>query len=58
MKPEGNRVGNCKGWNAKPQGTIRHEEEARAESCGDVLLESTGGLRAYKARKPKGRRNL
>jgi len=45
MKPEGNKVGNCKGWNAKPQGTIGIKEEARAESFGGVLLESAKRLR-------------
>ena len=58
MKPEGNRVGNCKGWSAKPQRLIGNEEEARAESYGGILLESAGGLGTYEARKPNGGMNL
>jgi hypothetical protein len=58
MKPEGNKVGNCTGWNAKPLGPIGNEEEAKAESCGGILLESAGGLRTCKARKPESGRNL
>ena len=58
MKPEGNRVGNCKGWSAKPKRLIGNEEEARAESYGVVLLQSAGGLGTCKARKPNGEINL
>ena len=43
MKPEGNRVGNCKGWNAKPQSPIGYKEKAKAESCGGLLLEFSKG---------------
>jgi hypothetical protein len=32
MKPEGNRVGNCIGWNLKPHRPIDCKEEAQAES--------------------------
>jgi len=58
MKPEGNRVGNCIGWTAMPQGLIGNEEEARAESCGGILLESAGRLKTCKVRKPNGGMNL
>ena len=37
MKPEGNRVGNWTGRNARPQGTIGSEEEAKADSGGGLL---------------------
>jgi hypothetical protein len=52
MKPEGNRVGNCIGWNAKPQRSIGYEEEAQAESCGFVLQESAEGKRDRESIEP------
>ena len=58
MKPEGNRVGNCKGWNAKPQSPISYKEKAKAESCVGLLLESAEVKRAGKARKPNCGKNL
>jgi hypothetical protein len=40
MKPEGNRVGNCMGFDEKPQRLIGYKDEAKAKSFGCVLLES------------------
>ena len=39
MKPEGNRVGNWTGRNARPQGTIGSKEEVKADSVGGLLPE-------------------
>ena len=47
MKPEGNRVGNWTGRNARPQGLIGSEEKAKADSSAGLLPErSLGGERA------------
>jgi hypothetical protein len=40
MKPEGNMVGNCMGWNAKPQRLIGYKDEAKAKSIGCLLIKS------------------
>ena len=58
MKPEGNRVGNCIGWTAKPQRPIGYKEKAKAESCGGLLLESAEAKRVVKGRNPKFGKNL
>ena len=39
MKPEGNRVENWTGRNARPQGTIGSEEKAKADFGGVLLTE-------------------
>ena len=47
MKPEGNRVGNWTGRNARSQGLIGSEEKAKADSAGGLLPErSLWGERA------------
>ena len=47
MKPEGKRVGNWTGRNARPQGLIGSEEKAKADSAGGLLPErDLGGERA------------
>jgi hypothetical protein len=58
MKPEGNRVGNCIGWNAKPQRPIGYQEEAKAESGGVVLQESAAGKRNREWIEPVSGTNL
>jgi hypothetical protein len=40
MKPEGNKVGNWTGWNAKPQRPIGYEEESKAHPDKCVFLKS------------------
>ena len=58
MKPEGNMVGNCMGWNAKPQRLIGYKDEAKAKSFGGVLLESADAKRACEAIEPISGMNL
>ena len=58
MKPQGNRVGIWTDRNARPQRTIGSEEEAKAESCCGLLLESADAKRVGKARKPNYGKNL
>ena len=49
MKPEGNKVGNCFGCNAKPQGPIDYKDEAKAKSFGGYMLESVETKRSCEA---------
>ena len=52
MKPEGNTVGNCMGWNAKPQRLIGYKDKAKAKSFGGVLMESAEAKRTCEAIEP------
>jgi len=57
MKPQGNRVGNWTGRNARPQRTIGTEEEAKAESCGKLLPEYLWSLKSRRGGEPGMQQN-
>jgi hypothetical protein len=58
MKPEGNRVGSCVSWNAKPQRPIGHKEEAKAKLLGVILLDTAGKPRSCESIEPASGTNL
>ena len=58
MKPEGNRLGNCVSWNAKPQSPIGYKEEAKAKSIAVLLLDTAGRPRSFEASEPISGENL
>jgi hypothetical protein len=58
MKPEGNRVGSCVSWNAKPQRPIGYKEEAKAKLFGCLLLDAAGRPRSCEASEPASGTNL
>jgi hypothetical protein len=58
MKPEGNKVGNWTGWNAKPQRPIGHEDNAKAKFEARQFLEIDGSVKCREAREAACRENL